>query len=608
MPFEKGARIEIVNQGCLPVDLKGHLLLAPLPGDGQSCLRFHAGWRREEPCATFDYPILKAWGSGKFVGCALFIDNPDARWWGEGDEKIWVDGEDFPSTFGTGSEDYFGDAWGHRHHVKPYEGCTLIQDPRHSNKTCVYRFHITDSIPFSRSYKMTIENYAKDVDYTSVAWWYQARGGSDFFEDAPVSKRIPRKPCASGAVEIEDLVVSVEAEAGAVLEITDEGLPDELSGGKGLLLKGEGPFALTLPAEGDEGICRLFLGLASGLTCPELTVTAPDDVGIRASPVLPHEPGFLAENEAAMVELHEGGNSVYIHAAAREGETPRTVLDFLRIEPLRKRQDAIEAEDLAVVGAKGGAATKELLTLPWSGGTQVRFEADEGIATIEFELPVTIAGIYSITGFFTDTQGYGSFEVLLDGDRVADVDPSAIEGDGIAEFQTSPRFLAADMHELSFRTESAVGLDCFLLSWSLGEDNAFEGEKLKVLDHAFGEHLVQRLGKNRFSQGLHLWFRGEKRGAFVEVELPVREAGDYALKVFYCKSWDYGMIELFLDGTSLGEKFDGYCPNIVPSGPVEYGTISLEKGIHRLRFVLSGKNESSAGYFMGVDGLVLHRR
>lgn len=32
-------------------------------------------------------------------------------WWGEGDEKLFVDGEKFPSTFGTGSEDYVGYAW-----------------------------------------------------------------------------------------------------------------------------------------------------------------------------------------------------------------------------------------------------------------------------------------------------------------------------------------------------------------------------------------------------------------------------------------------------------------------------------------------------------------
>ena len=47
-------------------------------------------------------------GSGRFVGVNLQIWNPRGGWWGEGDEKFFVDGENFPSFYGTGSEDYFG--------------------------------------------------------------------------------------------------------------------------------------------------------------------------------------------------------------------------------------------------------------------------------------------------------------------------------------------------------------------------------------------------------------------------------------------------------------------------------------------------------------------
>ncbi len=104
MPFEEGARIELLNQGKQPLEVSGRVLLCTLPTD-DPLLRFHAGWRRENPCQVFDYPILDVKGSGKFVGCALYIDNPRSRWWGEGDEKIYVDGEEFPSTYGTGSED-----------------------------------------------------------------------------------------------------------------------------------------------------------------------------------------------------------------------------------------------------------------------------------------------------------------------------------------------------------------------------------------------------------------------------------------------------------------------------------------------------------------------
>ena len=46
------------------------------------------------------------------VGDTLALHNGAAAWWGEGDEKIFVDGETFPSHFGTGSEDYYGYSFG----------------------------------------------------------------------------------------------------------------------------------------------------------------------------------------------------------------------------------------------------------------------------------------------------------------------------------------------------------------------------------------------------------------------------------------------------------------------------------------------------------------
>ena len=42
------------------------------------------------------------------------------KWWGEGDEKVWVDGESFPSHFGTGTEDHYGYAWATRVFQGPF--------------------------------------------------------------------------------------------------------------------------------------------------------------------------------------------------------------------------------------------------------------------------------------------------------------------------------------------------------------------------------------------------------------------------------------------------------------------------------------------------------
>ena len=50
---------------------------------------------------------------GQFVGVYLAWGVHNVGWWGEGDEKIYIDNDSFPSIFGTGSEDYYGYAWCH---------------------------------------------------------------------------------------------------------------------------------------------------------------------------------------------------------------------------------------------------------------------------------------------------------------------------------------------------------------------------------------------------------------------------------------------------------------------------------------------------------------
>ncbi|MHC4602404.1 MAG: glycoside hydrolase family 172 protein, partial [Planctomycetota bacterium] len=109
MPFEKGALIELTNDGDKERQVSFTISHAPVTKPIETLGRFHAKWHRdaflpEEPGRDapecIDWTMLKTEGRGRLGG-----------WWGEGDEKFFVDGEKFPSTIGTGSEDYFGYAW-----------------------------------------------------------------------------------------------------------------------------------------------------------------------------------------------------------------------------------------------------------------------------------------------------------------------------------------------------------------------------------------------------------------------------------------------------------------------------------------------------------------
>ena len=120
----------------------------------------------------------------KSIGKNLYIDtDASGRGWWEGDESMWIDGEAKASIQGTGTEDYFGGAWGFRqeyamadHGVSYLEKVAGRADWQ-AGKYTLYRFHRRDPIPFRRSFKISIErghnNHRRDSAYSSVAYWYQ---------------------------------------------------------------------------------------------------------------------------------------------------------------------------------------------------------------------------------------------------------------------------------------------------------------------------------------------------------------------------------------------------------------------------------------------------
>jgi hypothetical protein len=188
MPFAKSAKVAVKNLGDQEVNLNGDVATVAYAWDDRS-LHFHAGWRGQKHLLTrpfTDWTHLECTGEGRFVGGALHVQNYVRGWWGEGDEKMYVDGETFPSTFGTGSEDYYGYAWCrpelffHAYHSQP-----RCDGPSNYGNTSVNRFHIIDDIPFTRSFKFDMENWhSAERAYTNraaVSYWYARPGGRDSF-------------------------------------------------------------------------------------------------------------------------------------------------------------------------------------------------------------------------------------------------------------------------------------------------------------------------------------------------------------------------------------------------------------------------------------------
>jgi Protein of unknown function (DUF2961). len=238
MPFKSRAEIFVENDGAEPVEMTWEIEHAPLEHAMGDCLRFHAKWHGDvlpvRADRAPDWTLVQTSGIGRFVGTQLHVWNPRGGWWGEGDEKFFVDGEKFPSTFGTGTEDYLGYAWS--------SGNTFVQalhsQPVNQNNrghVSANRWHVPDDVPFARSFEAVIEKYFPNenpCEWAAVAYWYLEDGGEDPLGAAPVSERVkawtwPEIWREKDVFEAEDLPVVKEQwkYAGCVMDAVARNIP-----------------------------------------------------------------------------------------------------------------------------------------------------------------------------------------------------------------------------------------------------------------------------------------------------------------------------------------------------------------------------------------------
>ena len=137
--------------------------------------------------------------------------------------------------------------------------------------------------------------------------------------------------------------------------------------------------------------------------------------------------------------------------------------------------------------------------------------------------------------------------------------------------------------------------------------DVYEAENLEVVACS-GE---QRSSQDMFDWGRENWSGGRQlfchthQGGFVEFEVNLPREGPYRLDVGLTRSFNYGVVEVALDGRTVGARFDGFHDAVFPPDKVECGVFDLRAGSHRLRFTAVDKNEKSRDYFMGIDCLRL---
>ena len=238
MPFNKSARIELVNEGdethrqYFYIDYE--LYERPLDDD---VAYFHTQFRRENPCDGWgheirvntpeanivnaerlawnnNYLILEAEGRGHYIGCNLSITNFQGTWWGEGDDMIWVDGYKWPPDLhGTGSEDYLNQAWGMQPNAFRHNGSSIYEPDTDGYQTS-YVFHLENPVRFEKEIRATIEhghgNHLRN-ETSSVAYWYQLEPHKPF-GILPIQQRKPVLKAEDGGWLIDEMAQTPQAE------------------------------------------------------------------------------------------------------------------------------------------------------------------------------------------------------------------------------------------------------------------------------------------------------------------------------------------------------------------------------------------------------------
>lgn len=197
MPFRKKCRITFTNIAAEDMRLfyQINYTLTEVP---QDAAYFHAQFRRTNPLPYKEvFTILDGVrGQGQYVGTYMAWGVNNNGWWGEGEIKFYMDGDEWPTICGTGTEDYFCGSYnfdvgkengGYREFTTPYAGLPQVLRPdglyQSQTRFGLYRWHIMDPIRFEQDLKVTIQALGwrgdrrylpLQDDIASVAYWYQA--------------------------------------------------------------------------------------------------------------------------------------------------------------------------------------------------------------------------------------------------------------------------------------------------------------------------------------------------------------------------------------------------------------------------------------------------
>ncbi len=244
MPYMQSAELKVLNASSSDCNISLSVKTDKYEWNNKS-LYFHSTWKEE-----MDLPIYKEWtdcydwnfttinGRGVYRGDLLSLFNHAQAWYGEGDEKIWVDNDSFPSHFGTGTEDYYNSSWAPviPFHT-PFGGAPRADLESSQGYNAFFRTRNLDEIPFKERFCFDIEMLSwidGKVDYATTVFWYGDLNAKTIKRSGvPEAQRAllppppdPAKYKIENAIEFESLKYTAKSDALKVDAQSMAGFPE----------------------------------------------------------------------------------------------------------------------------------------------------------------------------------------------------------------------------------------------------------------------------------------------------------------------------------------------------------------------------------------------
>jgi Protein of unknown function (DUF2961) len=597
MPFGRNAVVQIVNGSGIPI--QGGKIEVEFTRDASIASRlnpsgdvgyFHATYNRSQPATQQDYVFLDTPGRGLFVGLTHTMRGTqgNSRGYLEGNERVYFDNTLSPGWNGTGTEDFYESGWYFRDNFPAYADVPysrpLTGNPAYNpgvegfanDTTGTYRLLLAESIPFGQRLRFTIQHGAVDdvpVDYSSVAFWYG-------------------QPTYS--LEVTDS-----------LNTTDPASRQS----HGYSVSGDATSSLSSSFPGEFSYIPATLGLDTASSAINFRMAIdPANNGVQLTRISDQNQSYQTAN-------------VYVNGAyAGQWMEPWSNPDSRWLDDpfeipgnLTRGKNAINVQIVPLIGLT--STTNQPF---WTASNYQVLSEVAAFTTSQAPNPIanlaaTGGQLNSITlSWAPDSAkvGVSSYQVYGSStDPSVAVTPANLVGESpVPGFQHTGLGLQQQWYYRvrAVSTNGQVGPISDVVTARTGNELKIEGESLVATATGTAPVVIQgNCCGIIWSGNAQLWFQASKAGDNMVLTINVPTAGTYDLSAVMTKARDYGIVSLAVDGTQLGQPFDGYnFPNVTVA-TVDYGSVPLNAGAHQLTFTLVGKNPSSINYLVGIDYLLL---